>query len=195
MVHNQSVRQVFLLLVATTVILSCGISLPTSAPANPTTQPIFPSVQATQLDPESTLTQAVYARAQVGSYLSIWITYDSAAWDAAIWIDGSNQAGEQVQQLIHRSFDGCSLHDNLGHGAPETWSFGTYTRDIGNVIYQVEQWTDTANNNPVLLVYQYPAGDQINSTKRIELEPGSMPFDCIHAAEEVIGLSAADIVQ
>ncbi|MGB8252214.1 MAG: hypothetical protein WCF08_03300 [Anaerolineaceae bacterium] len=192
-------RLSLLLMVITLVILSCGITLPTGAPVIPTAQPEPPSAQppaeVTQNVVEATVNQPVYARAQIGSYLSIWVTYNPADWDAVIWITGSNQAGEQIQQLIHKSFDGCSMHDNLGHGAPETWSFGNYTKDLGQVVYQIDQWTDTTNSNPVLVVYQYPAGDQTNSTKRIELEPGSMPYDCINAADVVIGLSAADIIK
>ncbi len=193
------VRLSMLLLVIALVILSCGISVPTNAPAVPTTEPLLPpaepTAEVTQMIVEPTVYQPVYARAQIGSYLSIWVTYDPTLWDAAIWLDGSNQAGEQVQQLLHKSFAGCSLHDNLGHGAPTTWTFGNYTKNLGGVVFQIDQWTDTTNNNPVLLVYQYPAGDQTNSTKRIELEPGSMPYDCIAATEVVIGLSAADIVK
>ncbi len=192
---NNPTRLSVLLTVLALLILSCSTTIPTSAPIVPTTEPIQPPVEVTQQVVEPTLNQPVYARAQIGSYLSIWVTYDPGIWDAAVWLNGSNQAGEQVQQLIHKSFAGCSLHDNLGHGAPETWSFGNYTKEIGKLIFQIDQWTDTTNNNPVLLVYQYPAGDPTNSTKRLELEPGSVPYDCINAAELVIGLSVTDIVK
>jgi hypothetical protein len=152
-------------------------------------------VEATISVVEPTLDQTVYARAQIGTYQSVWVTFDPAVWNAVQWIDGVNQSNEHVEQLVHKTLTECSLHDNLGHGAPETWSFGKYTREIGQVIFQIEQWTDTTTNNPVLVIYQYPADEYTSTTKRIELETGSGPYDCINAADEVIGLSLTDITQ
>ncbi len=148
------------------------------------------------LPPEPTEDQTVYARAQVGSYLlSIWLTYDPLVWDAPAWLNGNNQLGEPVQQLSHKSLTGCSFHDSLGHGLPETWTYGSYTKALGGVIFQIDQWTDNSTNNPALVIYQYPTGQQTNSSKRLELEPGSMPYDCIAATEVVLGLSAADFIR
>ena len=81
-------------------------------------------------------------------YRSIWVTYDPAIWNAAQWVDGTNQANEAIQALFHKTAPSCSLHDNLGHGVPTTWTWATYTRDIGGVIFQIDQWTETIDQQP-----------------------------------------------
>jgi hypothetical protein len=164
---------------------------PTSQlPVEPTVKAVEPTAKVV----EPTI-QPVYARAQIGTYRSIWVTYDPAVWNAAKWVDGANQSNEEIQALFHKTAPGCSLHDNLGHGVPTTWTWATYTRDIGGVIFQIDQWTETTTNNPVLVIYQYPSGQPTDTSKRLELEPGSAPYDCINAADAVIGLSLTDITQ
>jgi hypothetical protein len=144
--------------------------------------------------PVPTVEITATARAQIGTYLSIWVTYDPAAWDATPWIASiTNQAGEAVQQLVHRSFPGCSLHDNLGHGVPDFWSYAGFTREIGGVVFSIDQWTNVNTNTPDLVIYQYPAGDMTDTSRRLELETGSQPFDCIAATDAVIALSIPDL--
>jgi hypothetical protein len=153
-------------------------------------------VETPTMTVEATLDQPVYARAQVGTYLSIWVTYDPGVWNAAPSIyTGVNQSNETVQQLVHNSIAGCTLHDNLGHGVPESWSWAGFTREIGQVVFKIDQWTDVNTNKPVLVIYQYPAGEPTNTTRRIELETGALPFDCIAAGDGVIALSIPDLTQ
>lgn len=152
-------------------------------------------IEQTALPVETPVIQPVHARAQLGTYKSTWLTYDPAVWDVEPWLEVLNPSGEPIQQLIHRSLPACFLHDNLGHGAPETWSFEIFTHQIAQAVFQVEQWTDTASGNAVLVVYQYPAGEQTTLTRRIELEPGAAALECISAAEVVIGQSLADITE
>jgi hypothetical protein len=201
----KTIRLIPVILVIFVVTLSCTLlqrPVVTEGPSfevwTPTSQlPVEPTVMAgepTAKVVEPTV-QPVYARAQIGTYLTIWVTYDPAIWNAAQWVEGTNQANEPIQALFHKTAAGCSLHDNLGHGVPPSWSWATYTRDIGGVIFQIDQWTETTTNNPVLVIYQYPSGDQTNTSKRLELEPGTAPYDCINAADGVIGLSLTDITQ
>lgn len=158
-------------------------------------EPIVMTAEPTAKVVEPTVYQPVYARAQIGTYRSIWVTYDPGIWNAAKWVDGTNQANEEIQALFHKTAPNCSLHDNLGHGVPTTWTWATYTRDIGGVIFQIDQWTETTTNNPALVIYQYPSGQQTDTSKRLELEPGTAPYDCISAADAVIGLSLVDLTQ
>lgn len=192
-------RLIAAVLVIIVVSLSCTLlqrPVVTEGPGfevwTPTSQlPVEPTAKVV----EATVEQPVYARAQIGTYRSIWVTYDPAVWNAAKWVDGTNQSNEEIQALFHKTAPGCSLHDNLGHGVPTTWTWATYTRDISGVIFQIDQWTETSTNNPVLVIYQYPSGQQTDTAKRLELEPGSAPYDCINAADAVIGLSLVDITK
>ena len=193
----KKIRLIIPLVLYVVVALSCNLfqrPVVTEGPSFEVWTPISQlPVEATVMAVEATVDQTVYARAQIGTYLSIWVTYDPTVWNAVQWVDGVNQSNEPIQALVHKTAPDCSLHDNLGHGVPTTWSFATYTRDIGGVVFQIDQWTETTTNNPVLVIYQYPAGEQTNTSKRLELEPGSTPYDCISAADVVIGLSLTDL--
>jgi len=201
----KTIRLMAIVLIIFVVTLSCNffrrpvvtegppfeVWTPTSQfPVEPIVNTVEPTVQV--VEPTA---QPVYARAQIGSYRSSWVTYDPAFWNAAKWVDGTNQVNEEIQALFHKTAPNCSLHDNLGHGVPTSWTWATFTRDIGGAIFQIDQWTETTTNNPVLVIYQYPAGQQTDTSKRLELETGSAPYDCINAADVVIGLSLADITQ
>jgi hypothetical protein len=180
-------------------ILGCSLTTRPAAQEGPPFEVWTATVQIEAATPEATFEPTIqapaYEKAQISSYLSQWLTYDPTAWTAAKWLDGSNQSGEEVQVLVHRVHSGCSLHDNLGHGVPDTWSFTRFSRELGGVVFQIDQFTDTTTGNPVLVIYQYPPGDSESNPRRIELEPGASPYDCIAAADAVIALSVGDITQ
>jgi hypothetical protein len=194
---------IFLVLAGT--VLNCSLlqrPVVTEGPSfevwTPTSEvPVVPTVEVVESTPEvvvPTVDTPVYARAQIGTYQSVWVTYDPGLWNATPWIgSATNQAGEAVQQLVHLTFAGCSLHDNLGHGVPEFWSYAGFTREIGGVVFSIDQWTNVNTNNPDLVIYQYPAGEMTNASRRLELETGSQPHDCIAAADGVIALSIPDL--
>lgn len=60
---------------------------------------------------------------------------------------------------------------------------------FGGLDYQVEAWTDAAQQSPVLTVYQYHAGES-GTGKRIELVIDQNPEGCNRSAKEVLALSA-----
>jgi len=194
------IRLTGVILILVAGMLSCNLlqrPVVTEGPAfevwTPTSQmPVEPTPKVV----EPTLNQPVYARAQIGTYQSLWVTYDPGVWNAVpSSFTGVNQNNEAVQELDHATIAECSLHDNLGHGVPESWSYAGFTREIGGVVFSIDQWTDVNTNNPVLVVYQYPAGEMTDTSRRLELETGAQPYDCIAAADEVIGLSIPDLTQ
>jgi hypothetical protein len=88
----------------------------------------------------------------------------------------------------------CKLHDNLGHGMGEQFQLSVSEKPIGDLLYRVEQWSDTLTGNPILVVYQYPARGDENTAHRIELtaeEANGMP--CMLAVEEILMHSAVEM--
>jgi hypothetical protein len=194
------IRLIVLIILFSLAALSCNLFTRPVVTEGPPFEVWTPTVElpvdATPKIVEATVDQPVYARAQIGTYLSIWVTYDPAIWDAIPWpTNGVNQYNEPTQALVYKADTGCTLHDNLGHGVPENWSWSGFTREIAGATFKIDQWIDTNTNSPVLVVYQYPAGEQTNTTIRIELETGSSGTDCINATDVVIGLSLSDITQ
>ncbi|MBN2257880.1 MAG: hypothetical protein JW704_08650 [Anaerolineaceae bacterium] len=202
----KKIRLSVTLLILAGVILSCSLfqrPVVTEGPPfevwTPTSEvPVVATVEVVGPTTEviaPTLEIPAYTRAQIGTYQSIWVTYDPGSWNAIPWIvSTTNQAGEAVQQLVHLTFAGCSLHDNLGHGVPDFWSYAGFTREIGGVVFSIDQWTNVNTNNPDLVIYQYPAGEMTNDSRRLELETGSQPFDCIAVADGVLALSIPDLI-
>jgi hypothetical protein len=126
-------------------------------------------------------------------FKSEYLTYDPSVWQVEFKVGaGSAMSGQDVYDLIHIQF-GCILHDNLGHGVPETWTSTQYLQQLGTIEYQVEKWVDTTTGEAVLVVYHYPPGNWENY-RRIELVIDGNPDACISAAETVLGLSEADII-
>jgi len=138
----------------------------------------------------STLEQSPESnKVQIGFYSNLYLVYDNVVWNAySIFYDGHlNNDGEEIHILDHRIY-GCQIQENLGHGVPETWVEETYIKQIGHVNYQVEMWTDTSIDQPVLIVYQYPPESPQNY-RRIELTISDHAEECIFDAEEVLLLS------
>jgi hypothetical protein len=121
--------------------------------------------------------------ADIGVDAPLILTYNPIFWQAKPrFEDPTNTA----RQLIHQEYPECILWDNLGHGAPGSWSQNKENRLIGTRIYQVETWTDTGSNTPVLRVYDYQG-------ERIELQIGGDAPICIQDAEIVLILSESTI--
>lgn len=131
------------------------------------------------------------ALVQIGYFHSIYLRYDTSVWEKVNRSPDQlqNDKGEPVEALQHREIAGCVLHDNLGRGAPPSWERLISKRVIGSLEYQVEFWTDTETQEPVLVVYQYPVGESGNDT-RIELVVDQEPEDCIKSAEDILALSS-----
>ena len=173
--------------------LACG-PVP-QATATPGSYSPLPSTQAVDLVPSETSTPEITATqedpiAQIGFFNSIYLRYDPGKWEAFDDFQGQqNSQGESIESLRHRDIPGCFLHDNLGRGAPPSWELQASNRVIGSLEYRAELWVDTTTEKPVLVVYQYPAGDSAYGT-RIELVVDQEPERCISSAEDVLILSA-----
>ena len=128
---------------------------------------------------------------QIGNFNSIYLRYEPEVWEAFNEYQDPGQLnpkGEPVEALRHRTIPGCFLHDNLGRGAPPSWERRQEERRIGSLEYQVEVWTDTETQKPVLIVYQYPVG-QSGTGRRMELVIDQEPEGCMKSAEDVLVLS------
>jgi hypothetical protein len=137
--------------------------------------------------------EIVNLQTQIGTYLIINLVYPPTKWDPQLWIEASKSGNNvNVYQLQHKYF-GCNIHDNLGFGPPETWSFASAEKTIGNLLYKVETWTDTGTGNPVLIIYQFPP-DTYDSAVRIEIRVDDHPSECLADAEEVIRFSETEIL-
>jgi hypothetical protein len=174
--------------------LACGWTfqpLQTPTPASPTTA--LPTMTSPPTDTPTPVV-AVPPDAplvQIGFYSSIYLRYDPEVWEPFLEAPDPilNPQGEAVEALRARSIPGCVLHDNLGHGVPLSWERQDSVQTLGGLEYWVEAWTDTAQQKPVLTVYQYPAR-QPGTGKRIELVIDLDPQECIRSTEEVLTLSA-----
>ncbi len=102
------------------------------------------------------------------------LTYDKNTWNAA-----DLSSGFKAIELIHSI--GCSMHQNLGRGAPEWWQRTITHQAIGSYDFRVETWTDTNTYQIVLVTYNI---DEKNI--EIAIEPGSDPETCLEAAALVI---------
>jgi len=151
-----------------------------------------PVAQPTLLQPTPTL-QVEYERAQIAFLFNLYLTYDPAVWEAMESAPGTqNRQGESIMLLRHRAYD-CTLEENLGMGAPDTWEREVSQKQIGALLYQVETWRDTTSGAIVLTVYQYPAGEPREDSKRIELITNDRAEQCLNDAEAVLALSEAEI--
>ena len=155
------------------------------------TEPQFDATEAaakpTAIPP--TETSPSHAKAQIGYYMLMELTYDPSVWQAVLQASGNQTThGQDAYELIHQQY-GCSLHDNLGHGVPETWTVSENISVINDVEFQVTQWVDSTTGEAVLVVYHTPPNDWENY-HRVELVIDGHASECIQAAESVIGLSA-----
>ena len=174
-------------LACATVFAPTETAIPPVSTPSPT--PVLPPPTVTVV-PEIVPTQDA-PLVQIGYFDSVYLRYDPQDWEVFQPAPEPqlNPAGETIEALRHRTVPGCLLHDNLGHGVPPTWEYEKEEREIGGLTYRVDPWTDTTTNSPVLIVYQYPVGDEA-AGKRIELVIEQDPEVCIQSAEEVLILSA-----
>lgn len=182
-------RRVMLALSLLVLVLAmaCGSTTPPpDTPAPPAIATLPPQTPATEVSQT-----AEAPLVQIGYFSSIYVRYDPQVWEVFDETpDGqSNQKGEPIQRLQHRTIPGCLLHENLGRGVPPSWELQVTDRVIGSLEYRVEEWTDTAVRKQVLIVYQYPPGESVIG-KRIELVIDEQPEACIRSAEDVLALSA-----
>jgi hypothetical protein len=135
-------------------------------------------------------TQAA-ALVQIGYFNSVYLRYDPDEWEKRNEFPDQpqNSKGEPVEALQHRDIPGCILHDNLGRGVPPSWELQVTSQVVGSLEYHVEAWTDTEAQEPVLRVYQYPAGEPGDGT-RIELVIDRQHEECIRSAEAVLAASS-----
>jgi hypothetical protein len=164
------------------------LSPQTAAPALPALSPTSPAIDIPTALPQI----------QVGSFEPLYLTYDAGTWSPALRVgtDGAPyQAphGLPVQVLKNNQYF-CEIHDNLGHGMGPDVKLTILQKQVGNLLYRVEQWTELATGNPILVVYQYPEPEQAPGAHRIELTVqdanGTL---CMQAMEQVLVLSEAQI--
>ncbi len=149
------------------------IVLPEAAPVQQNTAAIIP---ATPDNPSSEL-----ASIQVGRiYSSFMLTYDVNIWNPVAHSNG-------VNNLERINATDCTLGENAGMGAPETWTRDTSQESIGTYDFRVEKWTDTATGNIVLITYNSDSNNLF-----IAIIPGSDTATCMDAAREVIEYSASN---
>lgn len=109
-----------------------------------------------------------------GYNLELMLTFNKKIWESMDWTSGFKSI-----ELINSS--GCSMHQNLGMGAPEWWQRTITQETIGSYGFRVEQWTDTNTNQIVLVTYNI---DDKNIS--FAIEPGAKPEDCLEAAKQVL---------
>jgi hypothetical protein len=197
---NKITISVALVMILSTM-LACGAPVvkpaaATQEPAptkNPQPKPLPTMLPVIPTETTAPTAAPVLSKAQIGYSRVTYLTYDPSVWQVEFKVGaGSAMSGQDVYDLIHIQF-GCILHDNLGHGVPETWTSTQYLQQLGTIEYQVEKWVDTTTGEAVLVVYHYPPGNWENY-RRIELVIDGNPDACISAAETVLGLSEADII-
>jgi hypothetical protein len=125
--------------------------------------------------------------AQIGAFRSIFLRYDPAEWETFDEFQTTNPSGERTESLRHKFIAGCVLHENFGRGAPQNWRREDTNRQIGDLVFRVEMWTDTSTHKTPLVVYQYPANEMLI---RVELVVNDKPKLCIENAESIIARSS-----
>ena len=129
--------------------------------------------------------------AQIGAFRSIYLHYDPAEWETFDEFHTTNPSGERTESLRHKFIAGCILHENFGRGAPQSWRREDTNRQIGDLVFRVEMWTDMTTHKTPLVVYSY----QVNEMNiRIELVVSEKPKLCIENAESIIAQSSYLIV-
>lgn len=138
------------------------------------------------------------ARAQIGIQVPLYLTYDPAKWDAK----KINWSGGSFEILINKKY-GCIIHDNEPRGTPENWKKSVFNKQVGNLTYEINSWTNTLDGITYLIIYHYPPGNYDNF-RRIELvnskwgEQTSPVIEdislCVNEAEEVLRLSENEII-
>jgi hypothetical protein len=186
-------QKILLLVILTASLLACSLINEITDGSSPSPVP----VPNDELGPVPSATAAEYPRAQIGFYNALYLRYDPAVWQQAPRLDGggqplTNQGGAAIEVLSHRQYR-CELHDNLGRGIEQV-TLSTYEKQIGGLTYQVHQWVSTETGNTVLVVYQYPPGENLNDAQRIELEvKDEHGKQCMQDAEAVLLLSEEEI--
>lgn len=170
-------------------------SVQTVAPQPPPADTLVPVVEAiptnTAEPPAPTLTPA-YGKAQIGFFLTTYLIFDPAIWQAQLKADASQTTnGLEAYELVHQPA-GCVIRENLGFGPPTTWEYNEYSRQIGGAEFKVERWVETLTGQPVLLVYQYPAASA-DDARRIELFIEEGADACIADTEAVLALSVTNL--
>ena len=161
----------------------------------------------TTVYPENTLTDTAmppttttFAKAQIGIQKPLYLTYDPAKWNT----EKFNWAGGSYEILINKKY-GCILRDNEPMGTPENWQKNVFTKQVGNLTYEINSWTNIEDGITLLMIYHYPPGN-FENYRRIELVNHQLnaqiiiPFVedinlCVPEAEEVLRLSEEEIVQ
>jgi hypothetical protein len=147
------------------------MAFPTQPAAAPMTVPTQPPASDVHLD---------FVR--VGAFPpSTWmLTYDINSWNAT-----TNLAiPDHPYQLESKNIAECTVSQNLGMGAPETWERRTSQETIGTYVFEVDQWTDTTNGEIVLVVFHY------QNTMEIAIRTRSDSQACLTAARLVLKYSA-----
>ena len=170
----------------------------TRTPALPPTV-VFPTLPPNEpLQPTVPVPTVQFVRAQIGFYRIQYVRYDPSIWEPGLMLDSGDQPvrsphGEEVQVLSHLKHQ-CKLHDNLGHGMGERFQLNVSEKQIGDLLYRVEQWIDTQTGNPILVVYQYPARGDPNTVRRMELTAeDDNGLLCMLAVEDILLHSAGEM--
>jgi hypothetical protein len=163
-------------------------SLTTVYPGNTPTDTAMPPTPTTML-----------AKAQIGIQKPLYLTYDPAKWNTELF----NWAGGSYEILINKNY-GCILRDNEPKGTPENWQKNVFTKQVGNLTYEINSWTNIEDGITLLMIYHYPPGNY-ESFRRIELVNYQLNAQiipivqdihlCVPEAEEVLKLSEDEIFQ
>jgi hypothetical protein len=85
----KKIRLIVAFILFAAVVLNCNLLRRPEVTDGPSFEVWTPTsqlpVETTPKILEPTLNQPVYARAQIGTYLSVWVTYDPVIWNAVTW--------------------------------------------------------------------------------------------------------------
>ena len=171
--------------------ISAKTPFPTLQPDTPTVKPL----EKTQTPVENELPSPPPTGnptnelpvAQIGAFRSVYLRYDPVEWETFDEFHTTNPSGKRTESLRHKFIDGCVIHENFGRGAPQNWRRADTNRQIGDLVFRVEMWTDTTTHKTPLVVYQYPADEML---VRVELVVKDKPKLCIENAESIIAQSS-----
>lgn len=209
MIFNPQNHRLKYLLFILVLFVSMGCKAVTSLRTTNTQAPskTIEEPNLTTVYPENTLTDTAmppttttFAKAQIGIQKPLYLTYDPAKWNT----EKFNWAGGSYEILINKKYR-CILRDNEPKGTPENWQKNVFTKQVGNLTYEINSWTNIENGITLLMIYHYPPGN-FETYRRIELVNHQLnaqiiiPFVedinlCVPEAEEVLRLSEEEIVQ
>lgn len=155
-----------------------------------------PDVQSLEETAASSLNASVeseeYPQVQLINSGTLYLTYNPAVWETGN--THTRPDGVVVEDLLLKQNPNCILEDNLGFGPPSTWGYKEYQKEIGNLLFSVENYYLLSTGYPQLVIYQYHASSILHTNEiRIQVAMAKLPEEysakCIESVEEVLLLS------